>query len=146
MEKLPIFSVYRGCENEIIALKEKVSENFKKQLQKMGFRLVAEWIDWNFPILYNDIYLVFKDNALYSFSFSAGTKNISLNGTHQFQRFDTIDLGVAQRRKTYYGYKINSEGMIERAKDMKNLHPANKSLKYKDLLRVAKIEKLLSQD
>lgn len=144
---IPIFDVvYKDCETDIKSLKYKASSNFKNELQKMGFRLVAEWIDYNLPILYNDIYLVFKDNALYSFSFSAGTKYIILNGQHKFQRFDTIQLQLAQKRKSYYGYKINSDSMIERSKDMKKSHPANKSLKYRDLLRLAKIEKLLTQN
>jgi hypothetical protein len=49
------------------------------------------------------------------------------------------------KNKTLLGYRINSNGSIERLESKKN-HPSNKSLTYRDLLRITKIAKLLKED
>ncbi len=145
MVRTPIFDVYKGCEEEFKIIKDKVSIKFKEKMVLLGFKFVAEWIDWNFPILYNDVYLVEYKNYLYSVHFSAGTKNITI-GDATYQRFDTIDMTkTASRNKTLLGYKINAANHIERLEG-KERHPPNKSLAYRDLLRINKIAKLLNED
>lgn len=143
--QFPISDVYKGLDSDIRYLKNKLITQFKDILQKKGFRFIAEWIDWELPILYNDVYLVEYGNLLYDIRFSAGMKKISI-GTRTFTRFDTINLeNGSYNRKTLMGYKINSNNTIERLESRKN-HPKSKNLVYKDLLRIEKISKLLKED
>ncbi len=142
----PIFNVYKGLESEIRLIKEKASLNFKEEMKKCGFKLVAEWIDFYFPILYNDVYVVEYNNYLYRVEFSAGTKQITI-GNSTFQRFDTIDEQKfsSHKAKSLLGYKISSENKVHRT-DASIKHPKGGKLTYRDLLRLEKISKLLSEN
>jgi hypothetical protein len=142
----PIFNVYKGLDTEIRFIKEIATSQFKEEMKKIGFRFIAEWIEWGFPILYNDMFLVEKNNYLYRVTFSAGTKQINI-GNSTFQRFDTIDESKFYHFKTksLLGYKISSDNKVQRTDGNKN-HPKGGKLTYRDLLRLEKISKLLSEN
>jgi hypothetical protein len=142
----PIFNVYKGLDSEIRFIKEKASLKFKEEMKKLGFKFVAEWIEWTFPILYNDTYVVEYNNYLYRVTFSAGTKQINI-GNSTFQRFDTIDEKKfsSYKTKSLLGYKISSDNKVQRTDGAKT-HLKGGKLTYRDLLRLEKISKLLSEN
>ena len=142
MENTNIFTIYNGLEEDVKSLKNKVMSNLKNELKSLGFRLVAEWIDYKLPIIYNDILLVSINNNLFQVKLSAGNKQITI-GRHTFAKFDTINKSKLSRDccKSLYGYKIDKENCISLSGIKFSFK--DKSLVYRDLLRIEKISKLL---
>lgn len=145
--KIPIFNIYNGLEDDIKSLKYKSIVNFKKEIDKLdiGISFIAEWIDEQLPILYNDRFLICYKNYLYYVSFSSGMKQIEIGG-RIFQRFDTIDMEKCyNKHKSYLSYKIDKNNFISRDSNKKVTLSKTSKLIFRDLLRINKIAKFLEE-
>jgi hypothetical protein len=145
--KIPIFSIYNGLEDDIKLLKYKSIDNFKKEIDKLdiGISFIAEWIDEQLPILYNDRFLICYKNFLYYVTFSIGMKQIEIGG-RTFQRFDTIDMSKCYiKYKSYLSYTIDKSNFISRDKNKTATLSKTSKLVFRDLLRINKIAKLLEE-
>jgi hypothetical protein len=141
--------IFKNLEKEVLFLKKTSINNLINELENIGFDMIAMWIDYEYPILFNDTFLVEKDNYLFQITFSSGSKVMYINNK-QFKSFKTIDLEkIPNKNKTLLGYRIDKKNNnhIEKVVNFKQpLLFKSGNLTYHDLLRKNKIKKFLENN
>ncbi len=140
--------IFKNLEKEVIYLKKTSINNLINELENIGFDMIAMWIDYEYPILFNDTFLVEKDNYLFQITFSCGSKVMYINNK-PFKSFKTIDLEkIPNKNKTLLGYKIDKKNNnhIEKLANFKPILFKSKNLTYHDLLRKNKIKNFLENN
>ena len=143
-------SIYTPLYNDIRVLKDKIIKNLRVELEKLGFVMVAEWLDYKEATLINDNFLISYNNKLHTVYITKSHNYVSINNVI-YKRFKGINMENILNRgySSVWGYYINEDGSVMK-KDMfdfkKTIPRSFEDKEYHDLLRKSKIEKLLNNE